>query len=173
MTFYNVISGLLFFASIKAFLCHLGTPVMWLSAILVITILNEAVMTSELMEGKPSRQNEYTLPMKLLDFVLFSVLLWALLVLNPTDSNNFQIDVTCTLPGANNARVFWTLLVVYWGLMLVWNSLGHRSNPTRWKQASKIGYLMWYLPSWRYVLTSISQTLPTKKAGPFGYTSFL
>lgn len=146
MTFYNVISGLLFFAAIKAFLYYLGTPAMLLAAILVITILNEAVMTSELMERKESRAIEYTLLMKLLDFVLFTVLLWALLVLNPTERNNFQIDVQSTLWGANDARVFWILLAVYWGLMFVWNRVGGLVDSKKWKPVFIAMHVMWMLP---------------------------
>src|SRR6185436_10242310 len=108
MTFYNVISGILFLGACQAFLAVLGTPVMWAAATLVITILNESVITSELIE-RTSAPVPYKLEMKLLDFLAFAMLSWALLVLSPS-GNTFNVDVTNSLWGAGSPSCFWLLL---------------------------------------------------------------
>ena len=86
MTFYNVISGILFLGACQAFLNLLNTRAMWAAAALVITILNESVITSELIERKESPV-EYKLSMKFLDFLAFGLLAWAMLVVSPTKNS--------------------------------------------------------------------------------------
>lgn len=131
MTFYNVISGILFFGAVQVLLASLGTPSAWPAAALTIIILNESVMTSELLEAGSSSVS-YTLPMKLVDLLGFSTLVWALLILSPT-SNTFNVNVSDTLPGANTPRWFWGLLTVYWLVTLVWNHLAQQVNKSKWQ----------------------------------------
>jgi hypothetical protein len=50
MTFYNVISRILFFGACQAFLASLGTNDVWYATAILMTILSEAVSTSELTE---------------------------------------------------------------------------------------------------------------------------
>lgn len=145
MTFYNVISGILFLAACQTLLAALGTPPMWLAAVLMVTILNESILTSELIERK-SDPVQYTIYLKLLDFLTFIVLSWALLVLNSA-SNIFNVDVHATLLGANNARAFWCLLLVYWLLTLLWNHIAGQRTRTKWKRWFYLWmHSMWLLP---------------------------
>ncbi|MGE3511418.1 MAG: hypothetical protein AB7N65_21315, partial [Vicinamibacterales bacterium] len=89
MTFYNVISGILFFGCCQAFLVSLGTATLWPSAVLILTVLNESIITSELIERAASPVT-YRLEMKLLDFVGFGTLTWALLSVSPS-ANTFDV----------------------------------------------------------------------------------
>ncbi|MBM7060320.1 hypothetical protein JQX08_06345 [Pseudomonas sp. UL073] len=131
MGFYSVISGILFLGACQAFLVGLGTPLMWPAAVLVITVLNETVVTSELVERK-TQPVDYRIDMKLLDMLTFSLLTWALLVLNPT-INAMNVDVSASLPGVGKPRYFWALLLVYWGLTLVWNIRAGQFDKSLWK----------------------------------------
>src|SRR5262245_26944645 len=144
MTFYNVISGILFLAACQAFVRNLGTPMIWLAALLVVTILNESLLTSELIERK-TNEVEYTLPMKLVDFANFVIFSWALLVLSPTE-NAFSTDVTATLWGAGKLSVFWILLTAYWLLVLLWNHLGGQLDPSKWKPWFYTAMRLMWLP---------------------------
>src|SRR5262245_35451866 len=108
MTFYNVISGILFLGACQAFLSLLGKPGMWAAAALVVTILNESVITSELIERTQSPVS-YKLGMKLLDFLAFGLLTWALLAVSPI-TNTFSVNVEKSLWGAGQPRWFWGLL---------------------------------------------------------------
>ncbi len=130
MTFYNVISGILFFGACQAFLVMLGTPGMWAAAVLVITILNESVITSELIERTQSPV-PYKLGMKLLDFLAFGLLAWALLAVSPV-TNTFNVDVAASLWGAGRPRWFWGLLTVYWLVTLCWNQVAGQRDSTKW-----------------------------------------
>jgi hypothetical protein len=150
MTFYNVISGILFIAACREFVHSLGTPLMWLAAILVVTILNETVLTSELIE-RQQNPVPYKFGMKLLDFVTFAVFSWLLLVLNPTDKNVFDLDVTSNLRGASNPRYFWSLLTVYWILMLVWNQTAGQRDRSKWK----MWFFLWMHVMWVFPLIAL------------------
>lgn len=145
MTFYNVISGILFLAACQSFLQALGSSAMWVAAILVITILNESVLTSDLVE-RETNAVPYTLSLKLLDFVTFTVFSWLLLVLNP-ETNAFDVNVESALLGANDPRFFWSLMVAYWLLMLVWNQLAGQRVRAKWKTwFFNAMHLMWVPP---------------------------
>ena len=145
MTFYNVISGILFLGACKAFLAALGSWSMLPTALLALTILNESVITSELIE-RGTNPIEYSLQMKLLDFITFLVLAWALLVVSPT-KNAFDIDVSSSLIGAGSPRAFWLLLLAYWGLMLLWNQISGQLASNSWHQwFKKWMKVMWVAP---------------------------
>lgn len=131
MTFYSIISGILFLGACKAFLAVLGSWTMLPTALLALTIINEAVITSELIE-RAEHPVPYSLGMKLLDFVTFVVLAWALLVVSPA-RNAFDIDVSAALPGASSPRVFWLLLMVYWLLVFCWNHVAGQFTSDRWR----------------------------------------
>ena len=61
MTFCNVISGILFFATFQAFLQDLGSLTIGYTATLMFIMCNEAVLTSEVLEQE--RKVPYTLKM--------------------------------------------------------------------------------------------------------------
>lgn len=132
MTFYNVISGILFLGACQVFLRNLGDPLMWPSAALMITILNEAVMTSELIETNGPHRVDYSLKMKLLDFVTFLILSSALLVLSPSQ-NVFEVQFQAENNPLVSPRLFWGLLSAYWLLMLVWNWVAGQTSSPLWK----------------------------------------
>jgi hypothetical protein len=136
VTFYNVISGILFFTGCQAFLARLGTAQVWFAATLLLIILNEAVSTSDLLERRMPgvAEIDYTLGMKLLDFTTFGVLIWALLVLSPK-VNTLEVDVSTSLWGVDRPSAYWLLLTVYWVLTSIWNELGGQSKKARWKPA--------------------------------------
>lgn len=142
MTFYNVISGILFLGACRAFLGALGEPAMWPAAVLVVTILNESVITSELIERQIAPVT-YTLPMKLLDFLAFTLLSWSLLILTPVD-NTFDTDVSQSLWGAGSPRGFWSLLTAYWLVTLAWNAAAGQRDRTKWRPwLVRCMHLMW------------------------------
>jgi hypothetical protein len=132
MTFYNVISGILFLGTCQVLLAVLGTPLVWYAAILVVTILNESALTSELVERKTSPV-EYTLGMKFVDFLTFGALAWSLLILSPA-KNAFDVDVSGSLLGSGQPRAFFLLLTAYWLLTLWWNYLAGQLLPTVWQK---------------------------------------
>jgi hypothetical protein len=137
MTFYNVISGILFLGACEAFLSALGKPSLAMAGTLVVVIFNEAVLTSELIE-RAVNPVDYTLKLKLLDLLTFITLAWALLVLTPVQ-NTFGVDVSQTLWGADRPFAFWALLTVYWFLTITWNYLSKQFEGRKWK-----GWFLWW-----------------------------
>ena len=131
MTFYNVISGILFMGAIQAFLHELGKPAMAYAATLVAIMCNEAVSTSELLEGPAALT--FTLWMKILDLLTFMVLAYALVVLSP-DGNTFTSEnVTPLVLGAGRPGVFLSLLGIYSLVALWWTRAAGRNNESIWK----------------------------------------
>jgi hypothetical protein len=96
-----------------------------------VTILNESVLTSELIE-RTVDPVAYRLPMKLIDFLTFAVLSWALLVISPS-ANAFNVDVRKSLWGAGSPAWFWGLLIVYWLLTLGWNHVAGQRDSAKWQ----------------------------------------
>lgn len=152
MTFYNVISGILFLAACQTFLVTLGTANMWIAATLVVTILNESVLTSELIE-RLKNPIPYKLSMKLVDFLGFATLVWALLIVTPRN-NALEVDVSQSLLGAGNPRWFWSLLTIYWGLTLWWNQLAKQLGSGAWENwFERWMKFMWTFPLFVGILT--------------------
>ena len=119
MTFYNVISGILFLGACQALVHEMGTPTAWYAATLVALMCNESVLTSELLEG--ANPYPYTLKMKLWDLLTFFVLAYALLVLSP-DTNAFgSSGEGARLFGAGIPAFFLLLLALYGLFSIVWN----------------------------------------------------
>lgn len=146
MTFYSVISGILFLGCLQAFLGSIGTVRAWPSAVLMITALNESVLTSELLERDGPSKVTYTLKMKLLDFVAFGGLTWALLSLSPT-SNAFNVNVASTLWGASVPAVFWGCLTFYWLVTLGWNYAAGQVDCHKWRVWLIVAmHFMWLPP---------------------------
>lgn len=145
MTFYNVISGILFFGCCQAFLASLGTATLWPAAVLIVTVLNESVITSELIERQASPVS-YSLSMKLLDFVGFGTLTWALLSVSP-GVNTFDVNVAGLLWGAGRPSVFWGLLTAYWFVTLAWNYAAGQVDGTKWRAWFVIAMHGMWLPT--------------------------
>jgi hypothetical protein len=135
MTFYNVISGILFMGACQSFLQTLGGPAMFMAATLAAIMCNEAVLTSELLEfSKKGRdQLPYSLGMKFLDLGTFVVLSYALLILTPK-SNTFAVDLHDRLWFEDWPVAFLVLLGVYWIATWGWNILAEQDDDTKWNR---------------------------------------
>jgi hypothetical protein len=134
MTFYNVISGILFMGACQAFLQTLGAPAMFMAATLAAIMCNEAVLTSELLEfSKKGREPlAYSLGMKFLDLGTFVVLSYALLILSPVE-NTFNVNVAKkNLRFADWPVAFLVLLALYWAATWWWNVLAGEDDKTKW-----------------------------------------
>ena len=121
MTFYNIIFGLLFMGSYSEVVRSLAAgkdfiPEYFLQAsVLSVLIFSDTIFTSMVIE---STRRRYSITMKLLDLTSFILLSFAIVVLNPTNQNMFQVpvnaesllhSVTITL-GCSNETLFWALI---------------------------------------------------------------
>jgi hypothetical protein len=129
VTFYNVISGILFMGACQALVHALGQSTWGYAATLVVIMANEAVLTSELIEGASVA---YTLGMKFLDLSTFVILSYALLVVSP-DGNAFSSGSVHDVPGLNQPFVFFMLLTIYAGVMRWWNTLAGKNDEKTWR----------------------------------------
>lgn len=130
MTFYNVISGILFLGACQAILRFLGTSAAWAAATLAIIVCNEAIMTSELVE-RQANPMDYGMNLKLLDLLTFVLLASALVVLSPGD-NTFGTNAGSNFPGAGNPVVFLALLAAYWLVTIAWNHFAKQDSEALW-----------------------------------------
>lgn len=124
MTFYNVISGILFIGACQAFVGHYGTSNAWYASLLMVVVFYEAVITSQLLEGPDPPVKTYSLTMKILDLLAFILLAYALIAVSP-DANPFSNHAT--IPGAGSPWLFLTLLAAYGIVAIGWNRAARRS----------------------------------------------
>ena len=140
MTFYNVISGILFFATFQAFLQDLGTLRIGYTATLMFIMCNEAVLTSEVLEGDP--KIAYTLKMKFLDLGTFFLLAASLLILKPAIIDRVDMSDVTWFP--REPWVVLLLLACYWLMTMYWNRLAKQHDITTWQPRwLRFANLMW------------------------------
>ena len=133
MTFYNVLSALLFLGSLRVLLSALeGSH--WADAMasgcLTILIFNDMLSTSHSIE---TEDREYSMRMMLLDLVNFLLLAFATIVISPS-KNLFDISLP-RLAGLLGPGSFWLLLVFYWLLLIWWT---HSAWPPKKRYRRKI-----------------------------------
>ena len=120
MTFYNIIFGFLFLGACRQLLLLLEKPTVWTAATIAIVIFNDAVNTSEILEGQSTVT--YRIGMKLIDLSTFVLLSLALIALAP-DNNPVGLDLCQQLAFLQSPWVIWALLTAYWALLIWWNYL--------------------------------------------------
>jgi len=133
MTFYNVLSALLFLGSLRVLLLALeGSH--WADAMtsgcLTVLIFNDMLSTSHSIE---TEDREYSMLLMLLDLVNFLLLAFAMIVISPS-RNLFDIELP-RLAGVLGAGSFWLLLVFYWLLLIWWT---HSAWPPKQSHRQKI-----------------------------------
>jgi len=119
MTFYNVVSAVIFLGAFRELLTALqssNSAAIARSSVLALLVFNDAIYTSWTIE---TRQKRYGPNLMLIDLINFLIFAAALISLNSTQNNIFQLDLTGFASWLNESR-FWLLLAVYWGLIMWW-----------------------------------------------------
>jgi hypothetical protein len=122
MTFYNVISAVLFLGAIQQLLMAAllpGVAPLLMAGTVAILIFSDVVYTSHVVEGEALVK--YRLPLMLIDLVNFFLLSGAIITLNPK-SNIFSVDMT-PLSKWFTEISFWFLLSAYWLLIMLWTKV--------------------------------------------------
>ena len=127
MTFYNVISALIFFGAFQQLLIAIAADDaahLLMAATLAVLVFNDAVYTSHVVEG--DKTVTYTLPLMLNDLLNFCLLAGAIAVLNPTQ-NVFEVNLSSLFGETDDDELgrlsetwFWLILGVYWISILFW-----------------------------------------------------
>lgn len=139
MTFYNVISALLFLGSLRVLLsflekgCWTDVPS---AALLVVLVFNDMLSTSHSIECNPSIN--YTLPMMMIDLANFLLLSLAMVVLSPAE-NLFGVSLP-RIAGFLSPPSFWALLALYWVALIQWTRISEKEEPP---QSSILVALRW------------------------------
>ncbi|HVF60082.1 MAG TPA: GNAT family protein [Thermoanaerobaculia bacterium] len=130
MTFYNIVFGLLFIGAFREVIFALAKGPDWklfcLAATLSVLVFSDTIYTALVIEGK---KHPYTHKMKLLDLSSFILLSFAVVILNPTTNDMFEVDVTAVLAavvrktGWSPEALFWGLLALYMVNLVFWNWL--------------------------------------------------
>lgn len=120
MTFYNILFGILFLGACRQLLLLIDTAAGWDAATIAVIIFNDAVNTSQVLEGEQRRT--YSAPMKLIDLINFMLLSLSLVSLRP-DDNPFGVQPATPLVTILTPWVTWLLLTLYWVLLILWNWL--------------------------------------------------
>lgn len=122
MTFYNIIFGILFVGATKELLQAFFDQE-WRKFSLALTyaliVANDVVYTSHAVEDSSVT---YTVGMKLVDLLLFMILAYCLVFMNPGDNTLLVHAPGQHLTNEKEIR-FWILLTLYWTASLVWDAL--------------------------------------------------
>ena len=122
MTFYGVISAILFLGSCRQIfiaLEHGSCSEFVMAGCLAIFVFNDALFTSHHVEGEDPHV-PYRLPLQLIDLFNFLFLVAALVVVDPGD--NIFMTGAKRVPGWCSEWEFWMLLAIYWFFINVWTS---------------------------------------------------
>ena len=127
MTFYNVLSALLFIGALRAWLISIENLIwqdIFALGCFAVIVFNEMLSFSLGVEIK--KEVEYTTGLMLLDLANFLLLALALVVISPT-KNLFDVPLP-NIAGYLGRSTFWLLLLLYWLLLMLWTFLG-RGRP--------------------------------------------
>jgi hypothetical protein len=122
MTFYNVISGLLFLGAVRQLLVAADAgslPQALMAGTFAILVFNDAVYTSHVVEGEGTVK--YKLNLMLIDLVSFLLLALAMVTINPID-NVFNAPMPRLAEWLSEAW-FWFFLALYWGSVMLWTHI--------------------------------------------------
>ena len=118
MTFYSVLSALLFLGSLRVLLVAIDTlqwADLFAAGCLTVLVFNDLLSTSHAIECKGLK---YTLPLMLYDLANFVLLALAMIVLNPS-KNLFDVDLP-KIAAWFGPSAFWLLLALYWAGLIAW-----------------------------------------------------
>jgi hypothetical protein len=127
MTFYNVLSALLFVGTLRVLL--LGVEAsnwssIFASGCLAVLVFNDMLSTSHEVESR--QEVQYEMRLMLIDLVNFLILALAMIVISPK-ANLFDVDLTRTATLVRH-NTFWLLLTVYWISLMGWTLIAKRQH---------------------------------------------
>jgi hypothetical protein len=127
MTFYNVLSALLFLGAVRVLLVSIDSS-NWSDAAatgsLVVLVFNDMLSTSHDVESREDIR--YTLPLMLIDLWNFLLLAVAMIVISPK-KNLFDVELH-RISSALGAHSYWLLLALYWVSLMVWTAIAERQR---------------------------------------------
>lgn len=125
MTFYNVLSALLFLGALRVLLIAFefsNWSNLFASLCLTVLVFNDMLATSHTVET--TEEVKYTMSLMIIDLVNFLLLALAMIVISPT-SNLFNVPLP-RLAGLLTANSFWLLLTWYWIFLMTWTHLSRK-----------------------------------------------
>jgi hypothetical protein len=123
MTFYNVISAVIFVGAFRELLSSLqdgDRPAVVRASIVALLVFNDAIFTSWTIE---TRQQRYEPRLMAIDLINFGIIAATLVFLNSAQTNVLQLDLTRLSTAWLSEARFWFLLAIYWLLIILWTSL--------------------------------------------------
>ena len=127
MTFYNVLSALLFIGALRAWLISIES-VVWQDVFALgcfaVIVFNDMLSFSLSVEIK--KEIDYTAGLMLIDLANFLLLALALVIISP-GKNLFDVPLP-TIARQLGSSAFWLFLLLYWLLLMLWTYLGRRSQ---------------------------------------------
>jgi hypothetical protein len=130
VTFYNVLSALLFIGALRVLLLafdDFNLTKVFSAACLAVVVFNDMLSTSHEVESTQS--TKYTLPLMIIDLLNFVLLSLGMVVLSPSN-NVFGVSLP-VIAQRLGAPSFWLLLVLYWLFLMLWTYIAcrHRGQP--------------------------------------------
>lgn len=123
MTFYNVLSALLFIGALRVLLVSIENgnwPDIFASSCFAMIVFND--MLSFSLSVEINKEIKYTARLMLIDLVNFLLLALALLGMSPA-KNFFDVPLP-NLASHLDGAAFWLLLLLYWVLLMIWTYHG-------------------------------------------------
>lgn len=134
MTFYHVLSALLFVGAFRELLTGIENDTLSLLLIaltLSLMVFNDAIYSSWAVEIKGV---SYGTPLMIIDLLNFSLLATVLISINPTHKSVFDIEVP-KIGSWITTSTAWFILCGYWVLIMVWTYIAgiySKSDYPKW-----------------------------------------
>jgi hypothetical protein len=123
MTFYNVISAVIFVGAFRELLASLQigqTAAVWRATLVALLVFSDAIFTSWTIE---TRQEKYGPKLMAIDLINFMILSAALVFLNSSQTNVLQLNLDQLARSWLSEPRFWFLLCIYWLLVMLWTQV--------------------------------------------------
>ena len=158
MTFYNVLSALLFIGALRVLLVsieNVNWQAIFASGCYAMIVFNDMLMFSIAVEI--NKEIKYTARLMLIDLANVLLLALALVGMSP-DKNLFDVQLP-NLATYFDGAAFWGLLCLYWVLVMAWTHYARRGKQHDHLVTARVGVLMVFLI--RLLLASLTTDYAT------------
>jgi len=170
MTFYNVLSALLFIGGLRVLLIsfeNANWQNIFASGCLAVIIFNDMLSTSHQIESK--KEIEYSGWLMLIDLANFLLLALALVIVSP--AQNLFDEPLPNVALYFGSPTFWLFLLLYWLLLMIWTAVSRHKTGGQ-KEALVLGQLtvaVVFLIRWLLSLWQTTNWVTTFNAIAFVY----
>ena len=157
VTFYNVLSALLFLGSLRVLLIAIDASNLGgllAAGCLVVVVFNDMLSTSNAIEC--TAETSYTLSLMIIDLINFVLLAIAVVVLDPA-KNLFDVPLH-NIAAYLGTSAFWLLLALYWLLLMLWTRIAYPKQAKRKRVLWQLSVAVAFIVEWLLQICGFDRT---------------